>query len=51
MKRRVGEHWKTSKGRPWRCLLCGERGVEADAKATTAAFEKHYAANHMEKAD
>lgn len=38
------------RGRPWRCLLCPVKGVEADEKATLAAFEKHYAAKHMEKA-
>lgn len=38
-------------GRPWACALCPEKGVGEDEKATTAAFEKHYAAKHMEKAD
>ena len=49
VKRRVGEHRKAAKGRAWRCLLCPEKGVEADEKATTAAFERHYMAKHVER--
>ena len=36
-------------GRPWRCLLCPVKGVEADEKATTAAFYRHYMASHVQR--
>lgn len=48
---RVAEIRKSATGRrPWRCLLCPERGFGADEKETLAAFEKHYAARHLERA-
>lgn len=37
------------KRRPWRCLLCPTKGIEADLKATTAAFYRHYMAKHMDR--
>ena len=45
--RRVGV--ERQGGRPWSCALCPVRGTGRDEAENTAAFYRHYLANHVER--